>query len=140
MSRPNGCKAAISGREQRSDERSFCCVEFLGCTNRRYRDARRIERCRQRAGNRHASLAPCWARRSFAAATIFIALVIFCVDLTEPMRSLRVSAIRFQANASRTGRSASLSWGGVVVERLGVADLGQDLGLSERRKLSIAAS
>ena len=47
---------------------------------------------------RAASAASC-ARRSFAAATIFIALVIFCVALTEAMRffsSLR-EGIRFQS-------------------------------------------
>ena len=36
-----------------------------------------------------AAIAFCWARRSFDAATMFSALVIFCVDFTEPMRILR---------------------------------------------------
>ena len=40
-----------------------------------------------------------WARRSFAAATMLSALVIFCVDLTEPMRILRAlrEAMNFQS-------------------------------------------
>src|SRR3954462_3905266 len=42
-----------------------------------------------RAEYGRAAVAFCWARRNFAAATMFSALVIFCVDLTEPMRSLR---------------------------------------------------
>ena len=72
------------------------------------RDLRRRARRRRRscASNRDgAASAFCCARRSLAAATIFIALVIFCVDLTEPMRILRALRTPFTRTSCRT-RSA----------------------------------
>jgi len=71
------------------------------------------------------------ARRSFAAATIFIALVIFCVDLTEPIRILRAlsEAIGSGELLAERGERVLERRRGLVVERLGVADLGEDFGL-----------
>ncbi len=40
-----------------------------------------------RSANGRAASAACWARRSFDAATICIALVIFCVALVAAMRT-----------------------------------------------------
>src|SRR5690348_8751718 len=77
-----------------------------------------------------AAVAFCWARRSFDAATMFSALVIFCVDLTEPMRSLRALSDAILGEClPEAGKRVLQRGGGVVVERLGVADLGEDLRL-----------
>ena len=79
----------------------------------------------------------CCARRSLAAATIFIALVIFWVDLTErdpdleclEAGHLSCSVLRLSPASTRSKCLREIAdervlqlGGGVVVERLGVAD------------------
>src|SRR6185503_21064488 len=69
------------------------------------------------------------------AATIFIALVIFCVDFTEPMRSLRALSVAISGELlPELSQRVLERGGGVVVERLGVADLGEDLRLVGAQK------
>src|SRR5262245_45400641 len=96
------------------------------------------------AEGRAASAAAC-ARRSFAAATICMALVIFCVALTEAMRLRRSFSEGMGYSRKGVGEFVDGSlelFAGFLGNLVGVADRGEDvrmLGAHEAQKLVLEA-
>src|SRR5262245_9992845 len=111
--------------------------------------AARLPRTRfMRSANGRAASADCWARRNLAAATICMALVIFCVAFTEAIRFLRSFRLAMACASSTPrlgeglgeGLDGALQLPGEVVGKIpAVANAAQDIGVlgPQRREQAI---